>query len=159
VRPLTDKPLIVKLTPNCASPADVAAAAEAHGADAVSLINTLRGMAMHPDRPGEPWLGGETGGVSGPAVRAIALSQVREVRAQTSLPIVGMGGVQNGRHAADLIEAGAELVAVGTESFRDPAAGRRVAAELSALERPAIGAQKRIGAPGLAARRGGNSRT
>ena len=77
VRPLTDKPLIVKLTPNCASPADVAAAAEEHGADAVSLINTLRGMAMHPDRPGEPWLGGGTGGVSGPAVRAIALSQVR----------------------------------------------------------------------------------
>ena len=130
VRPITDKPLIVKLTPNCASPADVAAAAETHGADAVSLINTLRGMAMHPDRPAEPWLGGGTGGVSGPAVRAIALSQVREVRARTSLPIVGMGGVQNGRHAADLIEAGADLVAVGTESFRDPLAAARIAAQL-----------------------------
>ena len=130
VRPITDKPLIVKLTPNCASPAAVAAAAEAHGADAVSLVNTLRGMAMHPDRPAEPWLGGGTGGVSGPAVRAIALSQVREVRARTSLPIVGMGGVQNGRHAADLIEAGADLVAVGTESFRDPLAAARIAAQL-----------------------------
>jgi dihydroorotate dehydrogenase (NAD+) catalytic subunit len=130
VRPITDKPLIVKLTPNCASPVDVAAAAETHGADAVSLINTLRGMAMHPDRPAEPWLGGGTGGVSGPAVRAIALSQVREVRARTSLPIVGMGGVQNGRHAADLIEAGADLVAVGTESFRDPLAAARIAAQL-----------------------------
>ena len=130
VRPITDKPLIVKLTPNCASPADVAAAADAHGADAVSLINTLRGMAMHPDRPAEPWLGGGTGGVSGPAVRAIALSQVREVRARTSLPIVGMGGVQNGRHAADLIEAGADLVAVGTESFRNPLAAARIAAQL-----------------------------
>jgi dihydroorotate dehydrogenase (NAD+) catalytic subunit len=130
VRPITDKPLIVKLTPNCASPADVAAAAETHGADAVSLINTLRGMAMHPDRPAEPWLGGGTGGVSGPAVRAIALSQVREVRARTSLPIVGMGGVQNGRHAADLIEAGADLVAVGTESFRNPLAAARIAAQL-----------------------------
>ena len=130
VRPITDKPLIVKLTPNCSSPADVAAAAEDHGADAVSLINTLRGMAMHPDRPAEPWLGGGTGGVSGPAVRAIALSQVREVRARTSLPIVGMGGVQNGRHAADLIEAGADLVAVGTESFRDPLAAARIAAQL-----------------------------
>ena len=65
VRPRTDKPLIVKLTPNCASPADVAAAAEQHGADAVSLINTLRGMALDPHRPGEPWLGGGTGGVSG----------------------------------------------------------------------------------------------
>jgi dihydroorotate dehydrogenase (NAD+) catalytic subunit len=134
VRPQTDKPLIVKLTPNCASPADVAAAAEAHGADAVSLINTLRGMAMHPDRPGDPWLGGGTGGVSGPAVRAIALSQVREVRRRVDLPIVGMGGVQSGRHAQDLREAGADLVGVGTESFRDPLAAGRIAAEVSRAE-------------------------
>jgi dihydroorotate dehydrogenase (NAD+) catalytic subunit len=135
VRPLTAKPLIVKLTPNCTSPADVAAAAEAHGADAVSLVNTLRGMALHPHRPGEPWLGGGTGGVSGPTIRAIALAQVRDVRARTALPVVGMGGVQTGGHAADLCRAGADLVAVGTESFRDPLAGARVAAELAALER------------------------
>jgi dihydroorotate dehydrogenase (NAD+) catalytic subunit len=133
VRPRTGKPLIVKLTPNCTSPADVAAAAEAHGADAVSLVNTLRGMAMHPRRPG-PWLGGGTGGVSGPAIRAIALSQVAEVRARTSLPIVGMGGVQSPRHAHDLRKAGADLVAVGTESFRDPLSGARIAAGLQALE-------------------------
>ncbi len=133
VRPHSAKPLIVKLTPNCASPADVAAAAEQHGADAVSLINTLRGMAMDPHRPGEPWLGGGTGGVSGPAVRAIALSQVREVRERVALPIVGMGGVQSGRHAADLLEAGADVVAVGTESFRDPLAAQRIADELSSL--------------------------
>jgi dihydroorotate dehydrogenase (NAD+) catalytic subunit len=134
VRPHSAKPLIVKLTPNCASPADVAAAAEAHGADAVSLINTLRGMAMDPRRPGEPWLGGGTGGVSGPAVRAIALSQVREVRERVALPIVGMGGVQSGRHAGDLHRAGADLVAVGTESFRDPLAARRIAEEASSSE-------------------------
>jgi dihydroorotate dehydrogenase (NAD+) catalytic subunit len=131
VRPISEKPLIVKLTPNCASPADVAAAAEQHGADAVSLINTLRGMAMHPGRPGELWLGGGTGGVSGPAVRAIALAQVREVRGRVGLPIVGMGGVQSGRHADDLRQAGADLVAVGTESFRDPLAARRIADEMS----------------------------
>jgi dihydroorotate dehydrogenase (NAD+) catalytic subunit len=131
VRPLTGKPLIVKLTPNCTSPADVAAAAEAHGADAVSLINTLRGMAFDPRRPGVPWLGGETGGVSGPAVRAVALAQVAEVRARVAVPIVGMGGVQNGRQARDMMEAGADVVAVGTESFRDPMAGARVAAELA----------------------------
>jgi dihydroorotate dehydrogenase (NAD+) catalytic subunit len=125
------KPLIVKLTPNCSSPADVAHAAERHGADAVSLVNTLRGMAMHPDRPGEPWLGGGTGGVSGPAVRAIALAQVREVRERVRLPIVGMGGVQSGRHALDLRQAGADLVGVGTESFRDPLAARRIADEAS----------------------------
>jgi dihydroorotate dehydrogenase (NAD+) catalytic subunit len=131
VRPRTDKPLIVKLTPNCASPAAVAAAAEEHGADAVSLINTIRGMAMDPHRPGEPWLGGGTGGVSGPAVRAVALSQVREVRERVDLPIVGMGGVQNGRHVSDLRQAGADLVAVGTESFRDPLAAARIGAEAS----------------------------
>ncbi len=134
VVPHAGKPLMVKLTPNCASPADVAAAAEEHGADAVSLINTLRGMAMDPHRPGEPWLGGGTGGVSGPAVRAIALSQVQEVRARVDLPLVGMGGVQTGGHAHDLREVGADLVAVGTESFRDPLAGRRIADEAAALE-------------------------
>jgi dihydroorotate dehydrogenase (NAD+) catalytic subunit len=133
VRPSTAKPLIVKLTPNCASPAAVAAAAEEHGADAVSLINTLRGMAMHPRRPGEPWLGGGTGGVSGPAVRAIALAQVREVRSRVRIPIVGMGGVQTGAHARDLLDAGADLVGVGTETFRDPLAGRRIAAELAKI--------------------------
>jgi dihydroorotate dehydrogenase (NAD+) catalytic subunit len=133
VRPRTDKPLIVKLTPNTASPAAVAQAAEEHGADAVSLVNTLRGMAPHPRRPGEPWLGGGTGGVSGPAVRAVALAQVAEVRARVRLPIVGMGGVQCGRHADDLMRAGADLVAVGTESFRDPLAGERVRRELGAL--------------------------
>jgi dihydroorotate dehydrogenase (NAD+) catalytic subunit len=131
VRPRTDKPLIVKLTPNCASPADVAAAAEDHGADAVSLINTIRGMAFDPHRPGEPWLGGGTGGVSGPAVRAVALSQVREVRQRAGLPIVGLGGVQSGRHVVDLRQAGADLVAVGTESFRDPLAAVRIRAEAS----------------------------
>jgi dihydroorotate dehydrogenase (NAD+) catalytic subunit len=131
VRPCTAKPVIVKLTPNCTAPAEVAAAAEAHGADAVSLINTVRGMAMHPRRPGEPWLGGGTGGVSGPAVRAVALAQVREVRARVGIPIVGMGGVQTGGHARDMLGAGADLVAVGTESFRDPLAGARIAEELA----------------------------
>jgi dihydroorotate dehydrogenase (NAD+) catalytic subunit len=137
VRPRTIKPLIVKLTPNCAVPADVAAAAEAHGADAVSLINTLRGMAMHPrtrSRPPTPWLGGGSGGVSGAAVRAVALVQVSEVAARVEIPIVGMGGVQTGQHARDLRDAGATLVAVGTESFRDPLAGARIAAELAVLE-------------------------
>src|SRR4029453_3537722 len=133
VRARSAKPLIVKLTPNCASPADVAAAAEQHGADAVSLINTLRGMAPHPHRPGEPWLGGRAGGVAGPAVRGVALAQVFEVRGRVRIPIVGMGGIQCGRHADDLLRAGADLVAVGSESFRDPLAGVRVRKELSTL--------------------------
>jgi dihydroorotate dehydrogenase (NAD+) catalytic subunit len=131
LRPLTPKPLIVKLTPNAASPAAVALAVEAAGADGVSLINTLRAMALHP-RTRRPWLGGRTGGMSGPAVRAVALAQVSAVRAAgVRIPVVGMGGVQSGRHARDLLDAGATVVAVGTESFRDPLAGARVASELA----------------------------
>jgi dihydroorotate dehydrogenase (NAD+) catalytic subunit len=131
VRPHTDKPLIVKLTPNCTSPGEVAAAAEAHGADAVSLINTLRGAVAHPRDPSRAWLGGGTGGVSGPAVRVLALALLGEVAARVSVPLVGMGGVSRGVHARALLDAGATLVAVGTESFRDPFAGARVAAELA----------------------------
>jgi dihydroorotate dehydrogenase (NAD+) catalytic subunit len=132
VRPLTDKPLIVKLTPNATDVPAVARAAEHAGADSVSLINTLRGMALE-ERTGQPWLGGVTGGVSGPAVRAIALAQVHAVAQAVEIPIVGMGGVARGTDALDLMRAGASLVAVGTESFRDPAAGLRIAAELSEL--------------------------
>jgi dihydroorotate dehydrogenase (NAD+) catalytic subunit len=136
VRPRTAKPLIVKLTPNAADPAAAAMAAEAAGADAVSLINTLRAYAPHPSRGARPprsWLGGGTGGLSGPAVRAVALAQVRAVAARIAIPVVGMGGVQTGRHAAQMLDAGATLVAVGTESFRDPAAAERIRAELQEL--------------------------
>jgi dihydroorotate dehydrogenase (NAD+) catalytic subunit len=132
VRPLTDKPLIVKLTPNATDVAAVAQAAQDAGADAVSLINTLRGMALNP-RTGDPWLGGITGGVSGAAVRAVALAQVHAVAQAVEIPIIGMGGVQAGRDALDLMRAGAALVALGTESFRDPAAGARVASEVAEL--------------------------
>jgi dihydroorotate dehydrogenase (NAD+) catalytic subunit len=132
VRPLTAKPLIVKLTPNASDVAAVASAAEQAGATALSLINTLRGMALDP-KTGAPWLGGTTGGVSGPAVRAIALAQVQAVSQATTIPLIGMGGVQSGRDAHDLLRAGADLVAVGTESFRDPVAGSRIASELGAL--------------------------
>jgi dihydroorotate dehydrogenase (NAD+) catalytic subunit len=136
VRPLTAKPLIVKLTPNANEPSAVAAAAEGAGADAVSLINTLKGMALDPDTR-RPWLGGITGGVSGPAVRAIALEQVHAVSARVAIPAIGMGGIASGRHAADFLAAGATCLAVGTESFRDPAAGRRIAGELAELQRSA----------------------
>jgi dihydroorotate dehydrogenase (NAD+) catalytic subunit len=130
VRSLTDKPLIVKLTPNASDVPAVARAAQDSGASALSLINTIRGMALHPSS-GEPWLGGITGGVSGPAVRAVALAQVHSVRQAVEIPIVGMGGVQRGQDARDLMRAGADLVAVGTESFRDPRAGSRIASELA----------------------------
>jgi dihydroorotate dehydrogenase (NAD+) catalytic subunit len=145
VRPRTRKPLIVKLTPNTADVASTAAAAEAGGADALSLINTLRATALDP-RTGGPWLGGLGGGLSGPAIRAVALAQVASVAHRVAIPIVGMGGVTRGRHAFDLLDSGATLVAVGTESFRDPLAGVRIAAELAAL----CGKARERGGPGRA---------
>jgi dihydroorotate dehydrogenase (NAD+) catalytic subunit len=125
LRPLSPKPLIVKLTPNVADPAAVARGAEAGGADAVSLINTLKATAMDP-RTMRPWLGAGRGGLSGPAIRAVALEQVRSVAAAVGIPVVGMGGIAGGDDALAFVAAGATLVAVGTESFRDPAAGARV---------------------------------
>jgi dihydroorotate dehydrogenase (NAD+) catalytic subunit len=132
VRTLTEKPLIVKLTPNVAEVGPIAEAAEAAGADAVSLINTLRAMPVDP-ATGRPWLGAERGGLSGPAVRAVALEMTYEVRSRTTLPLIGMGGIETGRDAFDFLSAGADLVAVGTENFRDPAAGNRVRLDLQAL--------------------------
>jgi dihydroorotate dehydrogenase (NAD+) catalytic subunit len=152
VRPHTRKPLIVKLTPNTADVAACARAAEAAGADAVSLINTLRGMALAPARddppraapgPGRvaravsgatetsprsprPWLGSGSGGLSGPAIRSVALAQVAAVAASVAIPVIGMGGVQSAAHARDLLDVGATLVAVGTENFRDPAVATRI---------------------------------
>jgi dihydroorotate dehydrogenase (NAD+) catalytic subunit len=134
VRPLTRKVLIVKLTPNTADVAAVALAAETEGADAVSLINTLRATAFDPGAGVRPFLGAVTGGLSGPAIRCVALAQVAAVARRTTLPIVGMGGVARGSHARDLLCAGATLVAVGTESFRDAAAGSRIARELKSLQ-------------------------
>ena len=130
LRPLTEKPLLVKLTPNVADPVPVAQAAEEGGADAVSLINTLRAAAIAPGTEAT-WLGGGTGGLSGPAVRAVAVAQIGAVAASVSIPIVAMGGIASGHDAAEMLNAGANLVAVGTETFRDPAAGSRIAAELS----------------------------
>ncbi len=149
VRPQTRKPLIVKLTPNTADVGACALAAERGGADALSLINTLRATALAPRgrrhryqslRPGRrrvraagppdvavPWLGGRTGGLSGPAIRSVALAQVAAVAARVTIPVIGMGGVQNVAHAQDLLDLGATLVAVGTESFRDPVAASRIA--------------------------------
>jgi len=130
LRPLSAKPLIVKLTPNVADPAQIAVAAEAGGADAVSLINTVKASAIDPatERPG---IAAGHGGLSGPAVRAIAVAQLRSVSAAIGIPIVGMGGVTSGADAIELLCAGATLVAVGTESFRDPRAGRRIAKKIS----------------------------
>jgi dihydroorotate dehydrogenase (NAD+) catalytic subunit len=139
VRPRTNKPLIVKLTPNAADVAACAQAAQAGGADAVSLINTLRALTLTPRFPDaspaarrlrRPWLGGGSGGLSGPAIRTVALAQVAAVAERVELPVIGMGGVSSAAHARNLMDVGARLVAVGTESFRDPIAAARIAREL-----------------------------
>ncbi len=136
VRPHTRKPLIVKLTPNTADVASCALAAQEGGADAVSLINTLRAAALAPWRPrgsSERWLGGRSGGLSGPAIRTVAVAQVAAVAERVRIPVIGMGGVQTAAHARDLLDAGASAVAVGTESFRDPATGTRIAQALASV--------------------------
>lgn len=129
LRDTTTKPLIVKLAPSNARPEEVAMAAQRGGADAISLINTLPGTALAPDRSG-PWLGGGSGGLSGPVLRPVALAQVQRVCDAVEIPVVGMGGVQNASDALDLISCGATLVAVGTENFRDPAVASRIVAGL-----------------------------
>ncbi len=139
LRPLTAKPLIVKLTPNVANPDEVARGAEAGGADAVSLINTIKAVAIDPGA-NRPWLGAGQGGLSGPAVRPIALAQVRAVTQAVSIPAIGMGGIVDGESALEFILAGARVVAVGTENFRDPRAGIEVGEGLvRALERRGFG--------------------
>ncbi len=103
------------------------------------MINTLKATAIDPASL-RPWLGAGSGGLSGPAVRHVALAQLRSVAAQVSIPIVGMGGIAAGADALAFLAAGADLVAVGTESFRDPAAGSRVRIELEVeLERRDVG--------------------
>ncbi len=134
LRPVSGKPLIVKLTPNVANPAEIALAAEQGGADAVSLINTVKASAIDP-ATGKPGIAAGHGGLSGPAVRPVAIAQVRAVAAVVGIPIVGMGGISSGADAVEMLSAGASLVAVGTENFRDPKAGNRVASEIAgALE-------------------------
>jgi dihydroorotate dehydrogenase (NAD+) catalytic subunit len=144
VRPLTQKPLIVKLTPNVAEPEGIASAAEEGGADAVSLVNTLQASALDPATL-QPWLGAGSGGLSGPAIRPYALGQVRTVSRAVSIPVIGMGGIGNGADALAFIAAGAALVAVGTENFRDPGAGSRVRGELAGeLERRGFGSPSEL---------------
>jgi dihydroorotate dehydrogenase (NAD+) catalytic subunit len=111
--------LVAKLTPNVSDPSPVARAAQEAGADAVSLVNTLKGLVL--DRTTLlPYLGGVTGGLSGPAIRPIALRMVYDVAAAVEVPVIGMGGVAEAADVLDLLACGASVVAVGAAAFRDP---------------------------------------
>jgi len=125
VRAVTAKPVIVKLSPNVTDIADIARAVEAAGADAVSLINTLLGMSIDATTR-RPRLARVVGGLSGPAIKPVALRMVWQVYRAVQVPIVGMGGVMTGEDAVEFMLAGASAVAVGTASFVDPRAAVRV---------------------------------
>jgi dihydroorotate dehydrogenase (NAD+) catalytic subunit len=130
-RAATDLPLYAKLSPAAWDLAEAARAVEAAGADGLSLVNTLRGLALD-ERTLRPTLGRGAGGYSGPALKPVALASVYACAAAVDLPIVGMGGVRSGLDALELIAAGASAVALGTILFSDPEAARRIRAELAA---------------------------
>jgi dihydroorotate dehydrogenase (NAD+) catalytic subunit len=130
-RAATSKPLYAKLSPAVTDIAETARAAEAAGADGLSLVNTIRGLALD-ERTLRPVLARGAGGLSGPALRPIALAAVYACRRATELPIVGMGGVATGRDALELLAAGASDVALGTILFADPGAPARIRVELEA---------------------------
>jgi dihydroorotate dehydrogenase (NAD+) catalytic subunit len=119
------QPVIMKLSPNVTSIAEVARAAEAGGADAISLINTLTGMKIDINRRAFA-LANRTGGLSGPAVKPIAVRMVYQAAGAVKLPVIGMGGIMNAEDALEFIMAGASMVAVGTANFINPAATMEV---------------------------------
>jgi dihydroorotate dehydrogenase (NAD+) catalytic subunit len=129
-REATSLPLYAKLSPAAWDIADVARAVEGAGADGLSLVNTLRGLKL--DAGLRPVLATTTGGLSGPALKPVALAAVHACFRATELPIVGMGGVASGRDALELFAAGASAVALGTVLFSDPSAPSRIRAELDA---------------------------
>lgn len=130
----TRKPLWAKLSPAVPDIAEVARAAQDAGADGLSLVNTIRGLKLD-ERTLRPVLGPGQGGLSGPALKPIALAAVATCYRETGLPIVGMGGVRTGLDALEFVAAGAQHVAVGTTLFADPDAPARIRMELHAAAR------------------------
>jgi dihydroorotate dehydrogenase (NAD+) catalytic subunit len=129
VRPLAHRPLIVKLSPNVGRIEPLAQAAEQGGADAISLVNTFVSLAIDA-RSRRPRIGAGFGGLSGPAIKPIALRLVYEAAKAVRIPVIGLGGIRSGEDAAEFLVAGASAVEVGTVNFWDPAAPCRIAREL-----------------------------
>jgi dihydroorotate dehydrogenase (NAD+) catalytic subunit len=134
LRPLSRRPLIVKLSPNVARIEPLAKAAEEAGADAVSLVNTFVALAIDADSR-TPRIGAGFGGLSGPAIKPIALRLVYEAAQSVRIPVVGMGGIRTGKDAAEFLIAGASAVEVGTMNFADPSTPLRVARQLEKFVR------------------------
>ncbi len=129
VRRVARRPLIVKLSPNVAQIEPLARAAEEAGADAVSLVNTFISLAIDA-RARRPRIGAGFGGLSGPAIKPIALRLVYQAAQAVRIPVVGLGGIASGEDAAEFLIAGAQAIQVGTASFWDPASTARIAREL-----------------------------
>ena len=129
-RSTTDKALIVKLSPNVTDIASIAHEAQAAGADALAVVNTVRGMAIDVERWG-PRLGNVTGGLSGPAIRPIAVLAVYEVARAVTIPIVGQGGIETTTDALEFFLAGASAISIGTGNFTDPRIPIRIVDELA----------------------------
>ena len=121
LREKTEKPLIIKLSPNVTDIVDIAKRAEAGGADGLTLINTIRGMSIDSESR-RPHLATVVGGLSGPAIKPVALRMVWEVAQQVRIPVIGVGGILSGEDAVEFLIAGASAVQVGTAHFRNPAA-------------------------------------
>ena len=139
VRVSAKRPLIVKLSPNVASIQPFAKAAEDAGADAVSLVNTFISLAINIETR-TPRIGAGFGGLSGPAIKPIALRMVYEAAQAVKIPVIGLGGISSGADAAEFLIAGAHAVEVGTANFADPAAPHRIARELDdVLEKLRVG--------------------
>ena len=130
VKQVARRPVVVKLSPNVSSIEPLAAAAEAAGADALSLINTLIGLAIDP-RTRRPRIGAGFGGLSGPAIKPVALRLVCQAARAVRIPVIGLGGIATGADAAEFLIAGASAVQVGTANFWDPRSPQRVAEELA----------------------------
>ncbi|MGN0620831.1 MAG: dihydroorotate dehydrogenase [Porcipelethomonas sp.] len=130
VRKATTKPLVVKLSPNVTNIAEIAKAVEAEGADAVSLINTLLGMRIDIDTM-RPVLRNNMGGMSGPAVFPIAVRMVWQTANAVNIPVIGMGGISNGKDAIEMMMAGASAVQVGAAIFTDPYAPVKIINEMN----------------------------
>ncbi|HVV47130.1 MAG TPA: nitronate monooxygenase, partial [Bryobacteraceae bacterium] len=132
VKAIARRPVIVKLSPNVAAIEPFARTAEQNGADAISLINTIIALAID-SRSRRPRIGAGYGGLSGPAVKPIALRMVEQAAHAVKIPVIGIGGIACGEDAAEFLIAGASLVEVGTATFWDPAAVLTVARELEKL--------------------------
>ena len=125
MRQAYNKTLVVKLSPNVTNIADIARACEAEGADAVSLINTLMGMAVDIEKR-QPLLSIRTGGLSGPCVKPVALRMVYDVAHAVKIPVVGLGGITTAKDAIEFLMCGATAIEIGTANFLDPAVTKKV---------------------------------